>query len=581
MDFNDREKNDLFDLDKDIDMKSEKINEKLQLRKQKNNNKIMEQRKKRVHLITQNNCKTNGLNNVNYDKNKNKKSLLNRNDILIDKPLIKNISNNNIKSILEYLNSDDIEKNKWAIYSLRIYFEKNDPDLNEYLILFENKINLYLESLLKKYENTIFIINEIFFIIANLFPSDEIINKYQENYFLYFLNESYISIYQKYLNLCNDELIISVFFLLENIISEKNNLIKIIFKETELIHSILKIADKEAILDINIAIHFIKFVRILIKGIKDEYIENKTLFYAIFEQVYIIYKAYDKISLAIIKEIILLINLSLDCKSKDETEYEQYFMIDYLFKERNEEEDKEKYNNIKFILYISSSLYLNQQFFWSNNELVITSLDLLQNLTYNCTNWQICELVKYKNYMFFEILDNYYKYINQNNSLDNINKSYIIINLINICNNIIDSDEELTLQLIISELFSNLVKYFSMNLTNKIIVSKYLNVFERLLGYNDKRIADNLFKRGIIYEGILCNLLYGSNNCNCSFNEKMIIQMCKIISNYLQTVVDMNNKFGREDYLLCYNFKEYINNSNNMPENIKECILNLDYMKMI
>ena len=190
-------------LEFDLDTNKEIINLKLQLRKQHNTKKIMERRKKRMFLSNQNEL-------INNNLKQNNKILLESSDLLIKIP-INNVSNDNINMILEYLNSDDVEKNKWAIYNLRIYFENNNPELSEYLILFENKINIYLESLLKKYENVICIINEIFYIIANLFSTDEIINKYQEQYFLYFLNEFYLSIYKKYLYFGEDELVISIF----------------------------------------------------------------------------------------------------------------------------------------------------------------------------------------------------------------------------------------------------------------------------------------------------------------------------------------------------------------------------------
>ena len=208
-------------LEFDLDTNKEIINLKLQLRKQHNTKKIMEQRKKRMFLSNQNEL-------INNNLKQNNKILLESSDILIKIP-IKNVSNDNINMILEYLNSDDVEKNKWAIYNLRIYFENNNPELSEYLILFENKINIYLESLLKKYENVICIINEIFYIVANLFSTDEIINKYPYQYFLYFLNEFYLSIYKKYLYFGEDELVISIFILIENILTGKNDLIKNIF----------------------------------------------------------------------------------------------------------------------------------------------------------------------------------------------------------------------------------------------------------------------------------------------------------------------------------------------------------------
>ena len=122
----------------------------------------MEIRKKRIFLLNQN---KNNNNEVKLEE----KTFLDISDITVNMPLLNKISKENIKLILECLNSDNFENIKRVIYSLRIYFEKCEPKLDEYLILFGNKIHLHFENLLKKYANTIYIINEILFIIANLF----------------------------------------------------------------------------------------------------------------------------------------------------------------------------------------------------------------------------------------------------------------------------------------------------------------------------------------------------------------------------------------------------------------------------
>ena len=238
MDFSERAKKNLFEIDFESEIKNERINYKYQLRKKHNQNKLMEIRKKRILLLNQN---KNNNNEVKLEE----KTFLDISDITVNMPLLNKISKENINIILECLNSDNFENIKWVIYSLRTFFQKYDPELDEYLILFENKIYLYFENLLKKYENTIYIINEILFIISNLFSYDEIINKYPENYFLFFLNDFYLSFYQKCFVLGEEVLIVSVFITLENILAGKNALIKKIFKEKEFIFSILDIINKK------------------------------------------------------------------------------------------------------------------------------------------------------------------------------------------------------------------------------------------------------------------------------------------------------------------------------------------------
>ena len=575
MEFNERAKKCLFDFDFDFESeaKIEKINQKYQLRKKHNQNKIMEIRKKRIFLLNQN---KNNNNEVKLEE----KTLLDISDITVNIPLLNKISQENVKLILEYLNSDNFENIKWVIYSLRIYFEKSEPKLDEYLILFKYKIHLYFENLLKKYANTIYIINEILFIIANFFSFDEIINKYPENYFSFFLNDYYISFYQKCFELGEEELIVSVFLTLENILLGKNSLIKKIFKEKEFIQSILGIINERE-MNLDLLINFIKFFQIIMNGIKDDYIQDKSLFYSIFTRVYFIYKLCDKINLDIIKGIFIIIINAFDCKYQDKNSDENNLMMKYLFED--EILDENKSIDILFVHYIFGSLYNNPNFYLINDEMLDISLKLLNLITNNCCNFEIEEIINCQVYKFFEILNNYFKYKIEINKMNNQNVSNLIIQLLKISNNIIDSGLIFAQKLVIAEFFDNLIRYFSKNLSNKNIVDSFLNTFYRLLGHEDKIIAENLFKRGILYDGIFCQLLINCNNYDCCFNEEMILKMIKIISRYFIIVFDtkQENKFSREDMVFGSIFKEFITNTNIISEGNKECIFNLEYMKLL
>ena len=180
-----RAKKDLIDLDIDY-IKEDDMNQKYQLRKKHNQEIIMEHRRKIIGLLNESNTKENIINenvesnHVTNKINKDKKLFLNSSDFLNNNQKLNKISEKNIGMILDCLKSEDINKNQWIIYSLRIYFEKNEPELNEYIILFENNINIYLEALLKKYNDIIYIVNEILIIITNLFCYDEIINNFPE-----------------------------------------------------------------------------------------------------------------------------------------------------------------------------------------------------------------------------------------------------------------------------------------------------------------------------------------------------------------------------------------------------------------
>ena len=566
MDIENRAKKEMLEFD--LDINKEMINLKLQLRKQHNAKRIFEQRKKRMFLLNQNEVKNNEIKQDN-------KILLETSDLLIKIPLSK-ISNDNIKMILEYLNSDDEEKNKWAICNLRIYFEKDNPKLNEYLILFENKINIYLESLLKKYENNICIINEIFYIIANIFSNDEIINKYPEQYFLIFFNEFYLSIYKKYFYFGEDELVISILILIENILTGKHELIKnIYYKEKGFIYAILDIINENEHINFDIIDYLMKFCKMIIIAIKSEYIENSDYFYYFLDKIFYAFKICDKIDLDIIKKILEIINFSLKCLCKDENDNEHYITINYLFKKRNENEEN---NNFIFIHYFCSSLFNNINLYFNNSDILFSSLELFLNVTFNCTKEQMDQLFNSKNYNFLSLLNRYYDSMLKLNYSKSFNETSYIIKLICLCNYIIDSDLSFALKLLYSEIFEKLIIYFSKHLKNRTIVESFLETFKRLFGYFNKNIADNLYKRGIIFEGIFSNLLCGCQNNIYSFDEDAKYKMCKIISDYLQ-IIHSESKYTRDDYILLTNFKEFLSITNIIPEETKECILNLDYMK--
>ena len=131
--------------------------------------------------------------------------------------------------------------------------------------------------------------------------------------------------------------------------------------------------------------------------------------------------------------------------------------------------------------------------------------------------------------------------------------------------------------------FENLIKYFSKNYTNKKIIDLYLDIFIILLGYDDKNIAENLFKRGIIYEGIFCKLLCGCNGSSLYFSNKMIFKMLKIICEYLKIALMPleKDKITREALLLLNSFKDFVLTSNIISEETRDCLIHLEFMNNI
>ena len=111
-----------------------------------------------------------------------------------------------------------------------------------------------------------------------------------------------------------------------------------------------------------------------------------------------------------------------------------------------------------------------------------------------------------------------------------------------------------------SKIFENLIIFFSLNIgNNNKIMYIFLNTFERLLNDDDKQIADNLNKRGIIKDGVFYFLLYLNDKQK---EEDLVLKKCEIIISYFDVMYDSqnesNNTFDKEDYLLFYKFKEII-----------------------
>jgi len=583
MDYNERAKNTPYNIEKEIPSFKEKTDEKWELRKKHNQNIIMAERRKRIIQLSQNNKNENIFlydisdnnllsnkldNDLSNENNFKIQKLLNENDLLIKLPPLNNISNN-INEILKYLSSDNIDENKWIIHSLRVYFQKDNIPYNEYSILFDNNIHIYLERLLNKYKYDNSIINEIFFIITDFFDNDNNVYKYPINYFEYFLNDNYYLIYQKYISLQNGDSINNILILLRNILVGKSDLIKNFYnKRKEIFYHLLDYFSEKRLTSIEIVKNYIFFISIIFQELNNTYITDLKLFNRTFDTIFMIYKniSLQKKDVIIIKHIIYIFRnfLSLKFKDFDVIENDDYYVINYLFNGYNK--------NMSFIQFFLKSLLKDSNFYFNDISLLIISLDLLGDITFYSSKYQIQILLEYNIFTILNIMF-YFK-----NNFSNL-KFQIVSKILNISNNIIDSDITFSKIYIKTEIFDNLVKFFSINMNNNKIVDNFLDTFLRLLNYYDKQIADNLNKRGIIKDGILNSFQYMNNN-----NQKEIKKKCKIISSYLYTVYDPNQKngFNKEDYLICYKFKEMLElNQINLPYDFIDVILKLDFMNLI
>ena len=555
MDYNERAKNFLFNLENEIETFKEKTEEKWELRKKNNQNIIMAERKKRILQLSQEKAenKENNYNNINNfsldidDNNKTQK--INDNNLFVKIPLLENISNN-INQILKLLSSDNIEENKWVIRALKLYFENENIPYNEYSILFENNINKYFEILLNKYQNNNIIVDEIFFIITNLFDNNEIVNKYPKKYFEYFLNANYFLIYNKYILLQEDEIINSIILLLRNILFGNNVLVKNIYYNRKEFFYYLVEYFKEKKINFDILKNLIIFFSIIFNGIKNNFILDTKLLLLILDEILMIYKIINSESTKdtyMIKIILNIFQDALTCKIKDENENENddYFVLNYLFEGNNKDSQK-------FVSYFCNSLLQYGNIYFNDYSLFLTSLKILYAISYYSTKYQTEVLIKLG---FLDILNNILCFKGNFNNI-----SQIVEKLLDISNNIIDSDLDFAKIYINSKIFENLVTFFASNVGNNKIMNIFLDTFERLLNYNDKKIADNLYKRGIIKDGIFKSLL----NCNDKQNEieLIVLKKCKIIISYLNTMYDSQNEyndtFDKEYYLLCYQFRDII-----------------------
>ena len=555
MDYNERAKNFLFNLENEIETFKEKTEEKWELRKKNNQNIIMAERKKRILQLSQEKAenKENNYNNINNfsldidDNNKTQK--INDNNLFVKIPLLENISNN-INQILKLLSSDNIEENKWVIRALKLYFENENIPYNEYSILFENNINKYFEILLNKYQNNNIIVDEIFFIITNLFDNNEIVNKYPKKYFEYFLNANYFLIYNKYILLQEDEIINSIILLLRNILFGNNVLVKNIYYNRKEFFYYLVEYFKEKKINFDILKNLIIFFSIIFNGIKNNFILDTKLLLLILDEILMIYKIINSESTKdtyMIKIILNIFQDALTCKIKDENENENddYFVLNYLFEGNNKDSQK-------FVSYFCNSLLQYGNIYFNDYSLFLTSLKILYAISYYSTKYQTEVLIKLG---FLDILNNILCFKGNFNNI-----SQIVEKLLDISNNIIDSDLDFAKIYINSKIFENLVTFFASNVGNNKIMNIFLDTFERLLNYYDKQIADNLYKRGIIKDGIFKSLL----NCNDKQNEieLMVLKKCKIIISYLNTMYDSQNEyndtFDKEYYLLCYQFRDII-----------------------
>ena len=588
MDYNERAKKSPFNIDEDIDILKENTKQTCELRKKHNHNIIMAERRKRV--ISGDEIKDKQKNEIIKNENIFTDNILNDDLYLLDesneykiylfypddlqlklRPL--NSISNNIKMILEFLTSDNIENIKWVIYALRRYFEVNEiEEYTEYSILFENNIHQHLEKIINKYRDNYYIINEILFFVSNLFGNIRIVNQYPEKYFQYFLTDNYFKVYEDINILQEEDLVNSILILLKNLIFEQHELINdIIYKRRNFIYNILIFFKEKNFYHINTVKSFISFFSIIMKELQGSYIKQIEIINLIIDIFVNIYKKLNAIEMTniiivYIKQILGIFKNLLSCKVRNRDDNDDYFVLNYLFSNTNK-------NTTSFVKSFCEILLKKSNIYFNNISLLLSCLNLLFDITYNATSFQIENIL---NYQIFDILNSVFYF---KNSYDN-EINYIIKKLLTILDNIINSGLDFSLILIKTKFFENMISFFAQNIGNIQIVDSFLDTFIFLLSYEDKNIGDNLNKRGIIKDGVLNSLLYPNSNAN----KNIVLKECKVISLYLKSLIDINNYkngYNKEDFCLCCKYKEILLSGQlNIPEGAIESIIKSDYMQI-
>ena len=187
------------------------------------------------------------------------------NDSKINKDMLKPIESlsqslNNLTSLLKSSNIDDI---KYAVYTIRRFYQINDSiDIKETDALLSKGFLSTCIDIIKKFNDST-INNEILWILINIFATSEGVDK---QYCNEALNEEFIYIYTSFLSSGEKEIISSTLWLLANVIYGNANLCFILLEKFssfyQLICSFIK---EEHYIDSEILLHCSQFISLCLK----------------------------------------------------------------------------------------------------------------------------------------------------------------------------------------------------------------------------------------------------------------------------------------------------------------------------
>lgn len=173
-------------------------------------------------------------------------------------PEIKTISSS-IAVLKTSLKSSNIIDVKWALYSIRKYYQNNDiDDINQISPLFTNNFLDLFHQIIITLDDPI-IHNEILWILINIFACSSS-DKIDIKYYYEILSEKYIKIYNNFISSENNEITSNTLWLLSNIIYGKKELCIYILEENTLYKKVLSLIKENKEIKIEIMTQCAKFI---------------------------------------------------------------------------------------------------------------------------------------------------------------------------------------------------------------------------------------------------------------------------------------------------------------------------------
>lgn len=468
---------------------------------------------------------------------------------------------NTLTSLLKSSNIDDI---KYAVYTIRRFYQLNDSiDIKETDALLSKGFLSICIDIIKKFNDSI-INNEILWILINIFATSEGIDK---QYCNEALNEDFITIYTSFLLSGEKEIISSTLWLLANVIYGNANLCFILLEKFssfyQLICSFIK---EEHHIDSEILLHCSQFISLCLKiTLNNNICEKKNVLQNIklgVEKLVLIFLANNSIDTRIISLKGIVHILELDSEDQNlniNSLNNKYDLIYYIL---NQEKLSPYFTNVNSQQNESLSwfyyIYLVNRMF---------NLLIVQLRTYDVNLMIKSGLIEF----YIKMYDNrsIFNY-DTNKNRKNVIFREITESLCSLC--------QISENLVIKILSSKLIHF----LCNDILTSSTMTntattlaVFFYSLSYDSTEISDIIYKTGVI-DNVL-NILEN----HAQYTKEVIDVSIKITHYYLETyrneiLKPKNYDLIKERYLECLD-AIYLSNSQFITEKLYTYIKNFNY----